>query len=237
MLLFYLRSAGLLISALVLVLATLMEACTVAGGVWLARWSSANVTSSSERDRYLGVYGAIGLAEALFVLLTCLTVALGAVNASLTLHRGLLTNIMHAPMLFFETTPLGRIVNRFSQDMYVIDETIRRAVSDVLMTAFPLLGVLVVVSYVTPLFLSVVLPLGLLYAFIQVRVCAEPHFRCIRHRCGSSAAVFNRCVSRFLVVVSVAVVFSTVVVVEPGKLLCHRCCFPQFASSRQNTAT
>lgn len=169
-LLFYLKSAGLLLSLTVLALASLMEACTVASGIWLAKWSSANITSTSERDKYLGTYAGIGVAEAFFVLLTCLMVALGAVTASLTLHNGLLTNIMHSPMLFFETTPLGRIVNRFSQDVYVIDETIRRAVSDILMAAFPLLGVVVVVSYVTPLFLTVVLPLGLLYAFIQVGI-------------------------------------------------------------------
>jgi ABC-type multidrug transport system fused ATPase/permease subunit len=46
------------------------------------------------------------------------------VFASTTIHDNMLANILYAPMSFFDTTPLGRILNRFSRDMYTIDETI-----------------------------------------------------------------------------------------------------------------
>ena len=50
----------------------------------------------------------------LFVAIILLTVASN--RASVRLHERLLTNILRAPMAFFDTTPTGRIVNRFSKD-------------------------------------------------------------------------------------------------------------------------
>jgi ABC-type multidrug transport system fused ATPase/permease subunit len=40
------------------------------------------------------------------------------------LHNKMLTAVLRSPMSFFDTTPLGRIVNRFAKDMYTVDETI-----------------------------------------------------------------------------------------------------------------
>lgn len=41
--------------------------------------------------------------------------ALGMVQASRKIHKNLLINILKSPMLFFDTTPIGRILNRFSK--------------------------------------------------------------------------------------------------------------------------
>lgn len=50
-----------------------------------------------------------------------LTLALGCINCAQILHETLLTSIMRWPMELFDTTPLGRIVNRFSRDVEVVD--------------------------------------------------------------------------------------------------------------------
>ena len=60
-------------------------------------------------------------------------------------------------------------MNRFSKDMYVIDETIERALHDFLWCMFDLIGMIVAISYATPLYLTILPPLGALYLFIQVR--------------------------------------------------------------------
>lgn len=41
------------------------------------------------------------------------------------LHNDMLDNILKCPMHFFETTPVGRIINRFSTDMAIIDKVSR----------------------------------------------------------------------------------------------------------------
>lgn len=48
-------------------------------------------------------------------------------RGSKTIFKNLLEVVMYAPMSFFDTTPIGRIVNRFSQDMYTIDSQLMTA--------------------------------------------------------------------------------------------------------------
>ena len=43
------------------------------------------------------------------------TLAVGCLEAARKMHQVLLHNILRAPTSFFDTTPLGRIVNRFSK--------------------------------------------------------------------------------------------------------------------------
>lgn len=50
-----------------------------------------------------------------------LTVVMGGIKAALALHRRLLNNMMRLPMAFFDTTPKGRIVARFSNDINTLD--------------------------------------------------------------------------------------------------------------------
>lgn len=51
----------------------------------------------------------------LFVFLGTLLLANSSTNASRILHSRLLNNIMRVPMMFFDTTPTGRVVNRFAK--------------------------------------------------------------------------------------------------------------------------
>jgi len=80
----------------------------------------------------------------------------------------MLANIMRSPMMFFDTTPIGRILNRFSRDMDTVDVVLPFTIQACLSTFFNLLATIVVISYSTPIFLSVVVPLLVVYYLIQV---------------------------------------------------------------------
>lgn len=144
------------------------EGCLVGSRVWLAMWSSDPDTSTSTRDIYLGVYGALGFAQAMLVLVSAVCLAFGSIRASTYLHDSLLINILHSPMSFFETTPIGRVVNRFSKDLYTIDDAVPRSLGGFLRMLLSVAGTLLAISYATPLFLTVIVPLAVLYVFIQV---------------------------------------------------------------------
>lgn len=61
---------------------------------------------------------------------------LGGLIASTFLHKTLLIGIMRAPIAFFDTTPTGRILSRFSKDIDVIDTKIPSEVSDLIYVVF-----------------------------------------------------------------------------------------------------
>lgn len=58
---------------------------------------------------------------AIFICLGSVLIAGATVAASKLMHKRLLDNVMHSPMMFFDMTPIGRIVNRFSKDLDTID--------------------------------------------------------------------------------------------------------------------
>ena len=164
----YIKSLRVLIAICAFLLLVMGEGCLIYSRVWLAQWSTADVASTEQRDKYLGTYGGFGFGQATCILLASLTLASGSITASRNLHLGMLENIMHSPMSFFETTPLGRIVNRFSKDIFVIDETVPRSLLNFLKTFITVVGTVLAISYATPLIMTVLLPLAIIYVFIQV---------------------------------------------------------------------
>lgn len=57
-----------------------------------------------------------------------ITFSLGTIFAANILHTTLLVSVMRLPMTFFDTTPLGRVLNRFSKDQDVLDNVIGHSV-------------------------------------------------------------------------------------------------------------
>ncbi len=70
---------------------------------------------SSVRDLYLAVYGGLGLLQGLAAVVASLMLYLSTLAGAKALHNKTLLRLMHCPMAFFDTTPQGRIMNRFSK--------------------------------------------------------------------------------------------------------------------------
>lgn len=52
------------------------------------------------------------------------------------MHVTLLTNVLRWPMELFDTTPLGRVLNRFSKDVDTIDNTLPQVIKSWIMMFF-----------------------------------------------------------------------------------------------------
>ena len=119
---------------------------------------------------YLGVYAGLGGVQSLFTFASAILLAVAVVLASKTLHNKLLKNILRCPMSFFDTTPFGRVLNRFSLDIYIIDELIPATILSFLYKVLSAIGVIVVISIATPIFIPVMIPLGIFYCMLQVSI-------------------------------------------------------------------
>ncbi|ODH51654.1 hypothetical protein GX48_02119 [Paracoccidioides brasiliensis] len=153
-------------------LAALLSAQTaqVAGSFWLERWSEANkkAARNAQVGKYIGIYFAFGLgSSALVVLQTLILWIFCSIEASRKLHERMAYAIFRSPMSFFETTPSGRILNRFSSDIYRVDEVLSRTFNMLFVNVARAAYTMIVIAVSTPLFLIMIIPLGLVYFSYQ----------------------------------------------------------------------
>merc|ERR1712142_209193 len=93
--------------------------------------------------------------------------ALFTLEAAKSLHNSMLMRILRSPMSFFDTTPLGRILNRFSKDVDICDVVIPNNLRGLLGTVLSVIGTVVVIVFAMPIFLAIVIPIALAYYFLQ----------------------------------------------------------------------
>ncbi|XP_055640688.1 ATP-binding cassette sub-family C member 4-like [Toxorhynchites rutilus septentrionalis] len=101
----------------------------------------------------------IGLMRALGFYRTC-------ARASQTIHDWSFRGFISATKHFFDTNPSGRILNRFSKDIGLMDEMLPKSIMDATQTVLTIIGAMLVILVVQPLFvIPMILLLGvLLYA-------------------------------------------------------------------------
>ncbi|VDM95671.1 unnamed protein product [Thelazia callipaeda] len=87
-----------------------------------------------------------------------------SLRAATNLHNDMLKSVMHSAVQFFDTTPSGRILNRFSKDMDEIDTRLPFAVEIFLQNSLICLGYLVMIAWIFPSFLLVCIFLFFIFA-------------------------------------------------------------------------
>ncbi|CAG2180701.1 unnamed protein product, partial [Oppiella nova] len=123
-----------------------MQTSVAGSSLWLAEWSDATERGDTRTAYYLGIYGVLGLIQAVFVTYGWYAMTRGNIKAAKSLHQKMLEQILHSPMSFFDTTPLGRILNRFSKDVDTCDATLQQTIRVVLTCGFTTISTLVIIS-------------------------------------------------------------------------------------------
>ncbi|XP_047546407.1 ATP-binding cassette sub-family C member 8 isoform X4 [Lutra lutra] len=176
----YLSSAGVLLLSLLVFSQLLKHMVLVAIDYWLAKWTDSALTLSPvagncslsqecalDQTVYAMVFTVLCSLGIVLCLVTSVTVEWTGLKVAKSLHRSLLNRIILAPMRFFETTPLGSILNRFSADCNTIDQHIPSTLECLSRSTLLCVSALAVISYVTPVFLVALLPLAVVCYFIQ----------------------------------------------------------------------
>ncbi|QIW98391.1 hypothetical protein AMS68_003909 [Peltaster fructicola] len=115
---------------------------------------------------YLAGYAVLG---GVFMLVTFsreLVLFAGSLAASKRIHQRLMEGVTHAKFRFFDSTPLGQIMNRFSKDIQAIDQEIAPVAVGVVHCTLSILTVVILVSVITPGFLIAAVFISILYYLI-----------------------------------------------------------------------
>ncbi|KAF9083250.1 hypothetical protein BGX23_011649 [Mortierella sp. AD031] len=165
----YIKAASYKYALTVVAMHGIVQAIQIGSSIWLKFWVTNSASGSLTLSGYLGIYAAFIVA---FVVLSAIVnyfaMVLAIVRAARRLHERLLDRVLRLPMSFFDTIPLGRIVNRFSSDVLSVDEMIPWNVFHTVICTFSVLATIIVIAMNTPIFLAVVPFLVIIYAFVQV---------------------------------------------------------------------
>ena len=166
----YMRAVGISGCIAIIFGQILNSAMQFMGPQWMTFWTSntfGNASETKNRNMYLGVYGGIGLLQSVIVMSYTVIRTLSTLNASRQLHKNMLTRVMMSPMSFFDTTPVGRIVNRFGKDVDVCDNTLPESLRAWLSTFAQFIGAIIMIVTVIYMFIGVILPVGVLFFIVQ----------------------------------------------------------------------
>lgn len=122
----FLRASGSILNGpLVFVLLVVSQGANIVTSLWLSWWTADKY--GLETGVYIGIYAGLGATQALLMFAFMVTLTMVGTRASKKMLSLAITRTLRAPMSFFDTTPLGRITNRFSRDVDVMDNNLADA--------------------------------------------------------------------------------------------------------------
>ncbi|CAG8597400.1 8879_t:CDS:10, partial [Ambispora leptoticha] len=181
---FYIKSSGGIFVWFILLLLFLIIRLLTVGETYLLKLWSDDATNngtltlriedlnqttldSSQGDLYyIKVYALIAIASAGFTIIRMAWQFYISLKGSRTMFSKLLNSILRAPLSFFDTAPLGRVMNRFSKDLGVVDQGLLTVMASFMGNLVGAVCVLAVVTWVTWQFGFASIIIAILYIII-----------------------------------------------------------------------
>lgn len=156
-----------------LVIYIMSSAFTISSNIWLSEWANDAAdddlkNNTQQRNLRLGVYAGLGLGESICVITSTTLLNLACLRGSQLLHKRMLDRVIRAPMSWFNTTPSGRIMNRFSKDIDTVDVTIRFNVRLLMVIALRSVTSLILISVGSVYSIILIVPIVILYFLFQI---------------------------------------------------------------------
>ena len=112
---------------------------------------------------YLGIYALLGIVYVMICILRQFILFYGSLGASRSIHTRLLNAVLRAKFKFFDITPLGQIMNRFSKDLQAIDQEVALVAAGVVQGILNIVAIVTLISVITPGFLIAGVLLSIIY--------------------------------------------------------------------------
>ncbi|KAF8896584.1 P-loop containing nucleoside triphosphate hydrolase protein [Infundibulicybe gibba] len=136
----------------------LMQGSQIVNSYTLVWWQSD--TFHQPFSFYQILYAGLGLSQALFTFLLGIATDTLSAYVSQNLHQNSIRNIFYAPMSFFDTTPMGRILGIFGKDIDTIDNQL-----PVVLTMSNVVGAVLIITILEHYFIIIALVISLGYQY------------------------------------------------------------------------
>ncbi|KAM4743675.1 ATP-binding cassette sub-family C member 12 [Anableps anableps] len=175
---------GYFITFLTILIIVLMIGSTAFSNWWLSYWlgegdgsnstsNPGNMTSNpsdvSQNPRlhfYQMIYGVMVLVTLVLAVIKCFSYTHVTLRAACKLHDRMFRKILASPMSFFDTTPTGRILNRFAKDQEEVDTVLPLHMDPFLQFSLLVTFTIITIASVFPAMLVAVVIMGLLFTLI-----------------------------------------------------------------------
>ncbi|XP_053215010.1 multidrug resistance-associated protein 1-like, partial [Panonychus citri] len=168
----YFTAIGIVPCVFLLALYCLGSGLNLRSSFWLTDWSDDSLdpttyNNTGLRNKRLWVYTTLGISESLIVFIISATINVATVNGARLIHEKMLARLVRAPMSFFDTTPIGRILNRFTADMNTADTLMGFSFSFLISQIFRAIVAVIIICLQTSYLIIVILVVGIVYVMVQ----------------------------------------------------------------------
>ncbi|ORX52519.1 hypothetical protein BCR36DRAFT_349904 [Piromyces finnis] len=162
----YLKAAGgITIGILILIAVIVLQISKFGNDIWLVYWT--DDTFKWATISYIIVYMIWNISQIIMNLFYSVFMSFNGFRASKKIHRDAISRVIMAPISFFDTTPLGRIINRFSKDQDSLDGMLFMAIQGFISSIASTITTIIFMIYAAPIFGIALVPLLILYYFVQ----------------------------------------------------------------------
>ncbi|KAJ5721310.1 uncharacterized protein N7483_009244 [Penicillium malachiteum] len=159
----YIRASGSYWNAIgILFFLALANVANVWTSLWLSYWTS-NKYPQLNTAKYIGIYASLGASVVVIMFMFSTYMTTCGTNSSRTMLQNAMTRVLRAPMSFFDTTPLGRITNRFSKDIGVMDNELGDAMRIYAITMTLIVSIMILIVVYFYYFVIALVPLLILF--------------------------------------------------------------------------
>ncbi len=160
----YIRASGTILNGpLVVALLIVAQGSNIVTSLWLSYWTADKFSLST--GTYMGVYAGLGAVQAILMFSFMVSLSIFGTTASRTMAQDAIKRVLRAPMSFFDTTPLGRITNRFSRDVDVMDNNLSDAMRMYFFSVGSIISVFVLIIAFFHYFAIALVPLFFIFLF------------------------------------------------------------------------